>query len=95
VSSRGFYTHHGIYVGNGRVIHYSGYSSGLRHGRGPVEEISLEEFTQGCVTWVRPGPAIYGSEEVVQRARARLGEDHYRLLNNNCWHFCKWCLRGI
>lgn len=25
---------------------------------------------------------------------ARLGEDDYRLLTNNCEHFCIWCLSG-
>jgi hypothetical protein len=29
------------------------------------------------------------------RARSRAGENCYRLLtNNNCEHFCEWCLRG-
>jgi hypothetical protein len=23
-----------------------------------------------------------------------VGEDCYRLLTNNCEHFCEWCLRG-
>jgi hypothetical protein len=23
-----------------------------------------------------------------------VGEDRYRLLTNNCEHFCEWCLRG-
>jgi hypothetical protein len=32
--------------------------------------------------------------EVVRRARSRIGEDNYRLLTNNCEHFCEWCLRG-
>src|SRR5262245_59687729 len=40
VTPRALYTHHGIYVGNGRVIHYAGLAHGLR--RGPVEEVSLE-----------------------------------------------------
>jgi hypothetical protein len=31
---------------------------------------------------------------VIQRARSRVGEDCYRLLTNNCEHFCEWCLRG-
>ena len=29
----------------------------------------------------------------MRRARSRLGEDRYRLLTNNCEHFCEWCLR--
>ena len=32
--------------------------------------------------------------EVIRRARSRVGEDCYRLLTNNCEHFCEWCLRG-
>jgi hypothetical protein len=25
---------------------------------------------------------------------SRIGENNYRLLSNNCEHFCEWCLRG-
>jgi hypothetical protein len=28
-----------------------------------------------------------------ERARSRLGESRYRLLTNNCEHFCSWALR--
>jgi hypothetical protein len=37
----------------------------------------------------------YSPEEIVPRARSRLGENHYRLLANNCEHFCNWCLSGV
>jgi hypothetical protein len=39
VSLRRGYTHHGIYVGNERVVQYGGLTRGLR--RGPVEEVLL------------------------------------------------------
>jgi hypothetical protein len=29
----------------------------------------------------------------MRRARSRLGENRYRLLRNNCEHFCEWCLQ--
>jgi hypothetical protein len=32
-------------------------------------------------------------DEVVRRARLRLGEDRYRLLTNNCEHCCECCIR--
>ena len=38
------YFHHGIYVGNGRVIHYAGW---FRSARGLVEEVTPEQFTEG------------------------------------------------
>jgi hypothetical protein len=93
VVSRSSYTHHGIHVGDGRVVHYSGLARGLR--RGAVEEVSLAEFACGRAVWVRPCDLPrFDPQGVVARARSRLGENHYRLLSNNCEHFCEWCVRG-
>jgi hypothetical protein len=87
------YTHHGIYVGRGCVVHYRGLSSAL--SRGPVEEVSLCQFARGAAVWVRVEERPFASrEEVVRRARERLGENRYRLFTNNCEHFCEWCIRG-
>jgi len=44
-SSRSVYTHHGLYVGDDRVIHYSGLSDGIQSG--PIEEVSLDSFCSG------------------------------------------------
>jgi hypothetical protein len=92
ITPRRFYTHHGIYVGSGRVIHYAGLARGLR--RGPVESVSLQEFAQGRGIGVRPALLRFARSEVVERARSRLGERSYRILTNNCEHFCAWALRG-
>ena len=93
VTPRRGYLHHGIYVGEGRVVHYSGLSRGLH--RGPVEETSLLRFTRGRPVWVQlNAPSLFDSREIVRRARSRVGEDFYRLLSNNCEHFCEWCVRG-
>jgi hypothetical protein len=93
VTSRHAYLHHGIYVGNGTIVHYAGFVRGLR--RGPVEEVSLAVFTRGRPVWIRSNrPPKFEHEEIVRRARSRIGEDCYRLLSNNCEHFCEWCLRG-
>ncbi len=93
VTSRCGYQHHGIYVGDGKVVHYAGLAHGLH--RGPVEEISLARFTDGHPVWVRSDATPnFDRREVIRRARSRLGEDSYRLLTNNCEHFCEWCLHG-
>lgn len=34
-------------------------------------------------------------EEVVKRARSRIGEKEYNLLSKNCEHFATWCKTGI
>lgn len=89
---RGF-VHHGIYCGDGRVIHYAGFSRGCR--RGPVEEVSLDCFSGGRrVTAHACVAPAFDAQAIVARARSRLGEDHYRVCSNNCEHFCEWCISG-
>ena len=92
-SSRGLYTHHGIYVGNGRVIHYSGLANGLQSG--PIEEVSLEEFSAGYGYEIVEHPnRKFSREESVRRAKSRIGEDAYSVTGNNCEHFVNWCIDG-
>ena len=91
VAPRSLYSHHGIYVGSGRVIHYAGLAHGWR--RGPVEEVSLESFAHGRDIRVRHERVHFERSAIVARARSRLGEHSYRVLTNNCEHFCAWALR--
>jgi hypothetical protein len=94
VTPRRGYTHHGIYVGGNRVVHYAGWSRAALTCR-PVEEVSLEQFASGHPVVARgDSPARFAPAEVVARARWRLGEDRYRVASNNCEHFCHWCLSG-
>ena len=93
VTPRRGYTHHGIYVGAGQVVHYEGLSSSLRRGR--VAKVSLAEFAHGHpVRMHDEADVAYSGIEVVARACSRLGEDAYDVLRNNCEHFCSWCLIG-
>lgn len=93
ISPRRGYSHHGIYVGDGNVVHYAGLAGALR--RGPIEEVSITHFAAGHEVLFAPHAApAYVRQEAVQRARSRLGENRYRLLTNNCEHFCTWCLYG-
>jgi hypothetical protein len=94
-TSRRGYSHHGVYVGRGRVVHYSGLSGSLWQC-GPVEEVSLSRFAIGHAVRIVEHPnSPYAPEEIVRRASSRLGENDYRLLTNNCEHFCNWCLNGV
>lgn len=87
VASRFGYTHHGIYVGDGHVVHY------LRDEG--VTMTDLEDFSRGQTVWVREHPhAPYSGEECAARALSRLGEDDYHLIFNNCEHFATWCATG-
>ena len=93
VAERDGYEHHGIYIGNGQVIHYAGFSR--RQRRGPVERVSIGCFACGFSVTIQCDPSTcYEGDEVARRALSRLGERNYRLLTNNCEHFCSWCLFG-
>jgi hypothetical protein len=93
-TSRRGYSHHGMYVGHGRVVHYSGFSGTWQCG--PVEEVSLSRFVKGRPVRTVDHPELrYSPDEIVHRARSRLGENDYRLFTNNCEHFCNWCLSGV
>jgi cell wall-associated NlpC family hydrolase len=93
-SRRRGYVHHGLYAGDGRVIHYAGYDRHFR--RGPVEEVPLERFAGGRGWQVKPWTTpTHAGASAVQRARARLGENRYSLWSNNCEHFVEWAIGGM
>ena len=82
------FTHHGIYYGDGMVIHY------LKEGIG-VD--SLETFAKGfsinilsdCESRLK-----YSAEEVIQRAEWRRYEVEYNVVVNNCENYARWCRAG-
>jgi len=85
------YTHHGIHVGDGKVVHYGALMFNVI--RRPVEEVSLAAFAEGRPVFVVTHcESAFEVAEVIRRARSRLGEKRYRLLSNNCEHFVEWCL---
>lgn len=92
VTERGKYTHHGIYTGEGKVIHYAGLSE-EKNKTGPIEKVSIYDFTGGQLCSVREYKSehTFSREKVVKRAECRLGENKYNLLHNNCEHFAEWC----
>jgi hypothetical protein len=93
VSPRAGYTHHGIYVGDGLVVHYRGFERGLRIG--PIEAVPVDQFTRGrALRILDVAVPAFAAAEIVQRARSRIGEDRYHVLTNNCEHFCEWCVRA-
>ena len=92
-SHRKGYTHHGIDLGDGRVVHYSGLAGGL--SAGPVEIITRAVFAQGGAIHVRSYTARkFDAATTVERALARVGENCYSVFGNNCEHFACWCITG-
>src|SRR6187402_1784354 len=64
------FAHHGISVGEGRVVHYGALLYDIV--RKPVEEVALESFAGGRPVFiVEHGEACLDGEEVIRRARSR------------------------
>lgn len=88
------YTHHGVYIGNFTVLHYAG-ASGTGEDQS-VQEVSLDTFSGGpdgpgfIVT--HHNDIVFTGDEIVERAKSRVGENRYNFLFNNCEHFANWCI---
>ena len=90
--SRGFYTHHGIYVGAGQGIHYSGEV--FQKSDASVRRDSLERFAANGEVVVVSYAISFEHDVVIHNAESRLGENGYALFGNNCEHFANWCMEG-
>ena len=103
VSPRTGFSHHGLYIGGGKVIHYSGMAKTLRLKDIPelpnlirygcIVKTSLRMFCDGHGFRVQEHPrAKFSGEAAVARAKTRLYERSYYLYSNNCEHFVNWCI---
>lgn len=88
------YTHHGIYVGQGRIIHFDGEP--LRGRSAIICECTVTEFSRGGkISRVTARRGLPPSEVLARAERAlRDGFGGYRLLFRNCEHFATWCTVG-
>ena len=88
------YSHHGIYAGKGRVIHYSGFAHFFK--KQPIEITSIQKFARGKKIIIRHYEhPKYKNRAIVRRMRSRMHENNYHLIINNCEHLCSWAITGI
>ncbi|BAZ42752.1 hypothetical protein NIES4101_87220 [Calothrix sp. NIES-4101] len=80
------FTHHGIYIGDNRVIHY--WDGKIRRSK-----IYKDKWLRRSIH-IKKYKKCYDSERVIKRAKKRLGEKKYHLIFNNCEHFAYWCKTG-
>lgn len=106
VTKRTGYEHHGIYVGDEKVIQYSGFSGDAFNihdiaptddtKRSPIEVVILEEFEQWCGYRVKiHNDSQFSAQEIIDRAYSRKNEKQYNLLLNNCESFVNWCIYDV
>ncbi len=89
----GLYTHHGIDMGDGTVVHFTGDPVNYRDA--VVCRVSMEEFLQGdtLILVDHHGPVLSG-EETARIAESLIGMRGYHPLTNNCEHFTTYCKTG-
>lgn len=89
----GLYTHHGIDLGDGTVIHFSGEP--FRREDARICRVTMAEFLRGGRARVvrHPGPTR-DPEETVRAAESMLAPQAYCVFQRNCEHFATWCKTG-
>ena len=92
VVRRGGYSHHGVDVGDGSVIHV--IKTGAVPGRALVGHVTMDEFAAGGVVEVRAYGSRRDPDAAVELAMAKLGADDYHIVFRNCEHFATWCVAG-
>jgi len=90
---RGIYSHHGIDIGDGTVVHFAGEP--LQIAKAQVVRDTMENFLEGgeCKI-VRYENESRTPDEVVALALEQVGIKGYRLWTNNCEHFASYCKTG-
>ncbi|MCE5221191.1 MAG: lecithin retinol acyltransferase family protein [Clostridium sp.] len=98
---RGLYTHHGVYISNDEVIHFTGSEedSVLDWSKPEVIKTDISYFLKDGELEVKEYTDdelqdLYPVEHIVAYARACLGDKGYNLVFNNCEHFANVCTLG-
>ena len=86
------YCHQGIDMGDGTVIHFQGEPTNLANAE--VRRTSFEEFAMGGEVETITHEERLEVAEIIQRAKARIGQRGYNPVTNNCEHFAYWCVTG-
>ena len=96
--NRKHYFHHGVYIGNNEVIHYTAKNNdGIASPNDvKVRKTSLDFFlgdgaVEKAVYSHHEKKNCFSSEERVKNATSFLGEGNYNFVNNNCEHFANRC----
>lgn len=97
----GLYAHHGVYVSDDEVIHFTGKEddSILDWSKPEVITSDLEHFLKGGTLEIKEYSDeefqdLYSPEQIVTYARACLEDKGYNLVFNNCEHFANVCTLG-
>lgn len=97
----GVYAHHGVYISDEEVIHFTGTEddSIFDWSKNEVIKSDLKFFLKGGELEVKEYTDaeykdLYPPEHIVRYARSCIGDMGYNLVFNNCEHFANFCTLG-
>ncbi len=91
----GAYQHHGIDMGDGTVIHFSGEP--FHRVEAKVCRVPMEAFLQGGqkrIVRYADNVDVLPVEETLRLAEKQMDKTGYSLFRNNCEHFATYCKTG-
>ena len=103
VFKKSILTHHGIYVNDNKVIHFSGGEGNTNNLGNDIldAKITLTTITGFMSNKVKcyrmnENYSVIKRDEIISRAYSELGSKFggYNIVNNNCEHFSNWCRTG-
>lgn len=90
-------SHHGIYVGNGFVVHIEEKADSL--GNNEIKKSTIKDFLKGTSTLYKiqyPKSLLrYTGDEITERASALLKGGHNSFVIKSSENFAVWCCTGI
>lgn len=96
------YYHYGIYIGNNKVIHFSGDNTDSVNNSHlvSIRKDNLENFIRGDnLEYLSPNNSPYSVKELIHRAETYVGsktffDKPYNFVSNNCEHFARYVFYG-
>ncbi|XP_048241396.1 phospholipase A and acyltransferase 3-like [Haliotis rufescens] len=100
---RGIYSHWGVYIGDGYVIHLASVDgqSFNKAEKAVVRKDKIMDvagnsrMNKNNSKEEKYGLKAYSKSEIVKRATNQLDRTGYNLLASNCEHFASWCCYAI
>jgi hypothetical protein len=91
--NRGIYHHHGIYIGEGLVIHF--YGEYLEKLKAEVKISTFEDFVQNSPIEIVKYQVQKSVDWTIETAYSLIGAKNYHIVSNNCKHFATYCKTGM
>lgn len=96
--NRGFYFHHGVYIGGNQVVHYTALnddgmsdSSNVEVRQTSLDFFAKDSIVEKCELEGKEKRLKYKNKAIIKIALLSIGTKNYNVLHNNCEDFANKC----